>query len=192
MVKAIYEAVTMAIPRREVVYAAKNFLMHSNEDVVHIDNVHSPKFGSSDFSFINKAKTNLTVARLNYKEDREKFLISSISYYFWLKEFITVSEFFFKDDCGLGMYLFSDDFSPAICHVIDNLTNKLRVHLVKYNILQVEDLDEPAIYFQQVTPENLAQDMPRKEVKQKEAPPTTEISSEELSEFNRLKECYLT
>jgi len=203
MLKATYEAVSIAIPRKELVDAAKKFLLRSesNKDLVLVDNIDSPNFGSSDLLFINKAKTNLTVARLNDREDCERFIILSISYYFWLKESIRVSNIFSNRETGLDMYLFSHDFSAAIHYLMDNLAKRLKVYLIKYNSFEVEDLDEPAIYFQHMTLEKLAQDKLVEKDRRKEEPLLTqekgpadplEISAQELSEFNRLKERYLT
>lgn len=182
MLKATYEALSLAIPKQELVSAAKRFLLDSdsNRDLILLDNIDSPKFGSSDLLFINKAKTDLTLARLNDRADCERFVISAISYYFWLNESIRVDEILFDRKSRLEMYLFSPDFSPAICYLVDNLSKKYGVHLVKYNIFQVEDLDEPAINFQHITLKGPAQDKP-----------TSNISPQELSEFYRLKEHYL-
>ncbi|MBE9581474.1 MAG: hypothetical protein IMF18_07635 [Proteobacteria bacterium] len=202
MAKTVYDAVSTAIPRDELVDAAKKFLMHSdsNKDLVLADNIESPQFGSSDLLFLNGAKTRLRVARINDTRDTEKFIVSSMSYYWWLEQSLTISEAFHNRKTGLDMYLFSNDFSAAIEYVMDNLGRKFNVHLLKYNILQVEGLDEPAIYFQRMTPRDLAQDVPaEKHNSQEEAPPTEEtetsdaleISAPELEEFYRLKEHYL-
>lgn len=202
MVKTIYETVSIAIPRKELLDAAKRFLLHSvsHQDLVLADNIYSPKFGSSDLLLINKAKTNLTIGRLNDREEGENFIISSISYYFWLKEFITISEVFLNGKCGLEMYLFSRDFSAASRYLMDNLTGKLKVSPIKYKILQVEGLNEPAIYFQYITPKDHVQENPVEKERQEEKVDLTEekersaalkISAQELREFDRLKEVYL-
>ena len=202
MVKTTYETVSIAIPRKELLDAAKKFLMHSgsHRDLVLVDNIYSPKFGSSDLLLVNKAKTNLIVGRLNDREEGENFIISSISYYFWLMEFITISEVFLNGKCGLDMYLFSHDFSAASRYLMDNLTGKLKVYPIKYNTLQVEGLNEPAIYFQHMSLGDHAQDKPvKKERKDENAILTEEqegsaslkISPQELREFDRLKELYL-
>lgn len=90
MVKATHEAVSLPIRKEELVVAAKDFLEEdeSNRDVIFLDNVHSPEFGSSDLLFTDKAKTKLTAIRLNDKENDETFIVSSISYYMWLKQLI--------------------------------------------------------------------------------------------------------
>ena len=202
MVKTIYETVSIAIPRKELLDAAKRFLLHSgsHKDLVLVDNVYSPKFGSSDLLLVNEAKTNLTVGRLNDREEGENFIVSSISYYFWLKEFITISEVFFNGKCRLGMYLFSRDFSPASRYLMDNLAPKLQVYPIKYKILQVEGVDEPAIYFQDITPKDYTQEKPVKKERQgekvvlteeKEGSAALKISAQELREFDRLKGLYL-
>ena len=202
MVKAIYKAVSLAVPRQELLAAAKKFLLHSdsNKELILVDNIDSPQFGSSDLLFVNKVEPSVTIVRLNDQDDCEKFIIASISYYLWLKEFMTVSEIFFNAKSGLDMYLFSSNFSAATCRMVDNLSEEIRAHLIKQHILRVEGVDEPAVYFQHMTPEDLVRDDPLKDegrekeavlTQEKEPSPALEISAEELSEFNRLKERYL-
>lgn len=200
--KTTYETLSITIPRKELLDAARKFLLHSGlgNDFVLVDNIYSPKFGSSDLLFMNRAKTNLTVARLNDRKEGEDFIISSISYYFWLKEFITISEVFFNAKGGLDMYLFSHDFSVAIRYLMDNMARRLKVYAIKYNILQVEGLNEPAIYFQHISPKNHTQDKPLKKerqegkvilTKEKERSAALKLSAQELMEFDRLRELYL-
>jgi hypothetical protein len=203
-VKKIYDAVSTAIPREELMDAAKEFLLRSgsHQDVVLGKNITSPQFGSSDLLFVNHGKTHLTVARLNDTEDIERFIISSMSYYVWLKDFVTVGEIFSSGKIEMDLYLFSHDFSAAISYLMHHLATNLEIYLIKYHILQVEGLDEPGIYFQRLTPEDLAQDRPltldtRQEAalpkEEKETSDTVvDISTQELSEFNRLKERYLS
>jgi hypothetical protein len=204
-VKIINDAVSMAIPREELMDAARKFLLDSGsrQDVVLGKNIASPQFGSSDLSFVNQGKTHLTVARLNDAEAIEKFIISSMSYYVWLKELVTASEILSNGKMEIDMYLFSHDFSAAISYLMHHLATNLEIYLIKYQILQVEGLDEPGIYFQRLTPEDLAQDRPVTldthqeaalpgEEQAKETSDTLEISPEELSEFNRLEERYLS
>ena len=202
MVQTAYETVSIVIPRKELLDAAKSFLLcfGSDKDLILVDNIYSPKFGSSDLLLVNKAKTNLTVGRLNDREEGENFIIASISYYFWLKEFITISEVLFNNKCGVDMYLFSHDFSAASCYLMDNLTRKLNVYPIKYNILQIEGLNEPAIYFQHIAPQEHAQNKPVKKednedkavsTEEKEGSAVLKISAQELREFDRLTELYL-
>ena len=202
MLQTIYDAKSTVIPRQELLDAAKSFLLcfGSDKDLILVDNIYSPKFGSSDLLLVNHAKTNLTVGRLNNRAEDEKFIIESISYYFWLKEFITISEILFNNKCGVGMYLFSHDFSAASRYLIDNLIRKLNVYLIKYNILQSESLNGPAIYFQHIAPIDHAKKKPvKKEDKEdkvvstgeKEGSAALKISAQELREFDRLTELYL-
>jgi len=203
MVKIINDAVSTALPQEELMDAAKRFLLHSGsrEDLVLGDNIASPQFGSSDLLFVSQEKTHLTVARLNDTEDTEKFVISAMSYYVWLKDLVTASEILSNGKIEIDMYLFSHDFSAAISYLMHHLATKLDIYLIKYNILQVEGLDEPGIYYQRLTAEDLAKNRSFKRDEQKEealpteeqeTSDTLEISAEELGEFNRLQERYLS
>ena len=202
MLQTINDSESKAIPRQELLDAAKSFLLcfGSDKDLNLVDNIDSPKFGSSDLLLVNHAKTNLIVGRLNNKAEGDNFIIESISYYFWLKECITISEVLFNNKCGVGMYIFSHDFSAASCYLIDNLIRKLNVYLIKYNILQCESLNGPAIYFQHIAPIDPAKKKPaRKEdiedkvisTGEKEGSAALKISVQELREFDRLTELYL-
>jgi len=202
MVKIIYDAVSTAIPQEELTDAAKNFLLHSgsHKDLVLGDNIASPQFGSSDLLFANQGKTHLTVARLSDTEATESFVMSAMSYYFWLKDLVTATEILSNGKIEIDMYLFSHDFSASISHLMHHLATTLDIYLIKYDILQVEGLDEPGIYFQHLSPEDIARDRPlNRNTRQQEALPTEEeetsdpleLSAEELSEFNRLEERYL-
>ena len=203
MLKIVNDAVSTAIPQEELMDAAKKFLLHSgsHKDLVLGDNIASPQFGSSDLLFVNPEKTHLTVARLSDTEDTEKFVVSAMSYYVWLKDLVAASEILSNEKIAIEMYLFSHDFSPAICCLLDHLAGKLDIYLIKYKILQVEGLDEPGIYFQPLTPEVVAKNTSLKGDEQKEealpreeeeTSDALEISAEELSEFNRLQERYLS
>jgi len=203
MLKIVNDAVSTAIPQEELMDAAKNFLLHSGsqKDLVLGDNIASPQFGSSDLLFVNPGKTHLTVARLRDTEDTEKFVISAMSYYVWLKDLVTASEILSNGKVDIDMYLFSNDFSAAISCLMDHLATKLDIYLIKYKILQVEGFDEPGIYFKPLPPKDLAKNrsfdrdeqkveaLPKEE---QETSDTLEISDEELSEFNRLQERYLS
>jgi len=203
MLKIVNDAVSTAIPQEELMDAAKHFLLHSgsHKDLVLGDNIASPQFGSSDLLFVNQGKTHLTVARLRDTEDTEKFVISAMSYYIWLKDLVTASEILSNGKIDIDMYLFSHDFSAAVSCLMHHLATKLDIYLIKYKILQVEGLDEPGIYFQRLTPEDLAKNRSFKGVEQREealpreeqeTSDMLEISDEELSEFNRLQERYLS
>ena len=192
MVKLSYKTFSVSIARKDLVESAKKFLLHSesHQDLILVDNIHSAQFGSSDILFLDKAKTNVTVAKLHHEGECERFVMASISYYFWLNEFIKASEVFFNKKSGLEMYLFSDDFSAPIRYMIDNIPEKLKIYLVKYHFLQVEDLSEPVIYFQHMTAREVPPDKPKKKERQEKSVPP-KISAEELNEFHRLEELYL-
>jgi hypothetical protein len=205
MLKITHDTGSAPIPKEGLLDATKRFLLHSdsNKDLVLIENINSLKFGSSDLLFINEAKTNLTVTKLNNRENTEKFVISSISYFFWLAECIAAGKVLFNGNIGLDMYLFSPEFSTAICYLVDNLAPELPIHLVKYRIIDVEDLDRPAIHFQRLNFNDPIQGPTQDELEKdslvgqdvitqkKEGSMPIEISAQELSEFRRLKQHYL-
>ncbi|MDY6986562.1 MAG: hypothetical protein SWQ30_00740 [Thermodesulfobacteriota bacterium] len=202
MVKIVYDVGTVGIPRDELVDAAKTFLLQSgsHKNLVPADNIDSPQFGSSDLLFVSHAKTHLTVARLNDTDDCERFIISSISYYLWLKQLVTVNEALFGAKSRLDMYLFSHHFSASICNLIPRLSTEFKFQLINYSVVLVEGLDEPAVYFQLLTPEKPFQRKPKEKrapleeviLKQDQGTPDSlAISAQELSEFVRLKEQHL-
>jgi len=203
MVKIINDAVSTAIPQEELMKAAKNFLLQSgsDQDLVSADNIASPHFGSSDLLLVNPEKTHLTVARFRDTEDAEGFVIPAMAYYVWLKDLVTASEWLSHGKMDIAMYLFSHNFSAAIPYLMDHVASTLDIHLVKYHVLKVEGLDEPGIYFQALPPSILGTNTSseRHETKvaavageEEDTSDALEISAEELSEFNRLQERYLS
>ncbi len=200
MLRSAYEAVSSVLPANELKDAAKRFLLHSdsNKGLILADNIDSPKFGSSDLLFLAQAKSSITAVRLNHEDEGEEFVVSSASYYLWLEESMKVAEIFFNAK-NLEMYLFSRDFSEAACHIMDYLSQRVRIHLVRYMRLHVQGLDEPVIYFQHLTPEDPpekkqaernGQDEQAALMKEKRWA-TLRVSAEELEEFDRLRRLYL-
>jgi hypothetical protein len=201
MLKMTHGAVSLAIPRMELLDAAKKFVLHSdaNQDLVLVENVDSPKFGSSDLLFINGDRTNLTIGKLSDRESNETFVISSICYYFWLMECITAGRAFFNGKTRADMYLFSHEFSDPIRYLLDNLCQVYPIYLIQYHIINVENLDGPAIHFQHVNFKGRVQETLERtsleghilSADKEERAVSQEISDQELREFHRLKEQYL-
>jgi hypothetical protein len=198
MAKTTFEADTTKITSKELLNSAREFFLRSeaNKNAVLVDNINSPNLGSSDLLFVNEAKTNVTAVRLDHGidgEGGEKFIISSISYYLWLKQVVSASEVFLDRKRRLEMFLVSQDFSDSIHFLMGNLPSGLEIHLVKYRVLEIEGLDEIAIYFQHISFERPSRDKRIKGLRgrQEETPESPEISDQELREFNRLKKIYL-
>ncbi len=145
-----------SVPKDRLVEAAGQFLLNlgSYEDASVEENIASPKFGSSDLLLTNKAKTDIVCARLNNGKNCEAFIVSAIAYYFWFREFLQVGQCLFNGKPRLEMYFFLDDLPAVVSHMLEKLRENVRVHLVKYNILQVEGLKGLAIYFQHIFPDN--------------------------------------
>jgi hypothetical protein len=204
MLKPADEPILPLIPKEELVGAAKAFLINSdpNSHLVALENINSFDYGSSDLLLVDKAKANLTAVKLRCpegQESSEKFVISSLCYYFWLREAITIGEVLLKVKTELQMFLFSHDFSSAIFYLVDNMVREFPIHVVRYSVCRSEDLDEPEIHFHDVTFRETAQKGPQErnlekrgtliEVRRKSIP--TAISPQELGEFCRLRERYL-
>ncbi len=145
-----------SVSKDQLVEAAGKFLLNleSYKDASIEENIASPKFGSSDLLLTNKAKTSIVCAKLNNGRNCEAFIVSAIAYYFWFREFLKVGQCFFNGKPRLEMYFFLDDLPAIVSHMLEKLRENVRVHLVKYNLLQVEGLKGPAIYFQHVFPNN--------------------------------------
>jgi hypothetical protein len=204
MLKPTNESVLSLIQREELVGEAKTFLLNSdpNGNFVALQSINSLDYGSSDLLLVNKAKANLTAAKLRYPKDKEsgeKFVISSLCYYFWLREAITIGEVVLNVKTEVEMFLFSHDFSSAIFYLVDNLVRDFPIHVVRYSICRSEELDEPEIHFQDVTFRGTAQKGRQKShfekggalIEGSEKPLPIAISPQELGEFCRLRERYL-
>ena len=201
MLRMTYGTVSLGISRMDLLDAAKKFVLRaaSNEDLVLLENVHSPRFGSSDLLFMNRASKNLTIAKLIDESGNERFIISSICYYLWLVECITAGRAFFNAKARPDMYLFSHEFSDAIHYLCDNIWQVYPIHLIRYALVNVEGLDGPAIHFQHLNVQDRVKNAIERNsagrhrllAKKKEDTIPQGISPDELAEFHRLKEQYL-
>ena len=203
MLKATYDAPASEISKSSLLEAAKGFLLHgkNKQSFIDLNNLDSLHFGASDLCLVNEDRTRMTVVRLGQKGEGEDFIFSCISYYFWLKQNITVTEILLNQQVEVIMYVFARDFSPAVSFLMQNLRETRSIYLVKYSILQVEGLKEPAISFQALSPQNFSTNEGGSKLSQKEQgysqeepreSASSELSDEELREFGRLKQLYLS
>jgi hypothetical protein len=204
MLKPTNEWIPSTVTRKELVHAAKAYLLKPDppEELVVAQDINSIEYGSSDLLFVNRTKAKIIVAKIRHPEDEEsgeKFLISSLCYYFWLMEVLVIGEILLKLKPRLDLYLFSHDFSLAVFYLVDNLIKEFPIHLIRCTTGQAEDLPEPAIHFQDVTLTGVAQSRRQKRyvgdrerlVNAKKEPMSLKILPEELSEFYRLTRRYL-
>ena len=182
--------------------AARKFLenFQPTKGMVLTQNIPSPKFGASDLIFVDKEKERIAIVMLLDGESYETFVVSALSYYFWLEESLSAIEGVFGGKKRVGMYLFCDYFSSAIRYMIEHVSGKSDILLVQYKVLQVEGLEEPVVHFhpidfeipssdtQQTHKRQIQEDLP---AEQEKGLSFDEISAQELKEFNRLKALYL-
>jgi hypothetical protein len=204
MLKPVHEFPPPGITRKELVGAARAFLIQSNPtgELVPSQSITSLEYGSCDLLFVNRTNANLTAAKIRHAGDQErveKFVVSSLCYYFWLLESITIGEVVLRVKTQLDLYLFAPDFSSAIFYLVDNLIKDFPIHVVKYNRCDRDDVDAPTVHFQDVTFKGMGRrDPQRREPEgrkavgaEREEAVSPEISPQELSEFYRLGERYL-
>ena len=93
MLKATYEASASEIEKSRLLEAARGFLLHGKyeQSFINLRNLDSVHFGASDLCLVNKDRTCITVVRLGQEGEGENFILSSLSYYFWVKQNITVT-----------------------------------------------------------------------------------------------------
>lgn len=153
MLRIASEVITAKVPREDLIHAAGDFLLHLQGDpeVFPLERIVSPEFGSSDIAFAGKPKDCVTVARLNGEQDSEAFLVESLAYYLWAKELISISGAIMNTSSEMKMFLFSSCFSKSVHRIMDHWNPALKVHLIKYRIFKVEDLEKPVIHFEPVT-----------------------------------------
>jgi len=182
------EADAVKVSRKELAAAAKKFLLPpgTEKDVVQQEKMDSP-FGAVDLLFTNKAQASVTAVRIQEGAEHEKYILSSISCFFWLKDFFSSHRNHAAEIQELEMVLFAPVFSAAAVYLFEMLCSKFKIRPVKYHILHVEDLKDPAIFFQDIAGWNYMQSVNKESVaEEKEA-----VSARELQEFRRLKESYI-
>ncbi len=180
--------------------AARAFLLggYFKEGFSVAPNIDSPEFGSSDLLLVDKSKINIICAKLHHGRDCEAFVVSAMAYYFWLKEFLKVGAIFLQQQAHLDMFLFSGRFPASISCLTGHLKGDTRVHLIQYNVFNVEGMEDPVVSFQYVIPGPNADDQRARKkgvVQRPPALPRQESESDapdsprrEFDAFNRLKD----
>lgn len=108
----------------------------------------SSRFGTSDLVYVNPAERHVVCARLDVGNETERFLLSSISYYFWLRELVHAARSLFDESPTLDMFIFLNRLPGGVCYMLEKLRDNLRVHLIRYRVLPVGGGRETALYFE--------------------------------------------
>jgi len=185
------------IARKEIIAAVQKYLSPAAAVVLQSSPV-SALFGASDLFLVDKAANRIMAARIQADEGLEQFIISAISYFYWLQETWRAHRRS-GDAAEPEVYLFARDISAPTGYLVDKCCQALRLSLIQYHILQIEDLPEPAIFFQRRGPReyvgNMNQALAATAPSPARAPALSallaEVSPQELQEFSRLKKSYL-
>lgn len=197
--KSARKADVATVSSSALLAAAKSYLYRQGpcQDLVAVENMDSPQFGSSDLLFVNGTRTRIICARLSRMRHSEAFVVSAMAYYRWLRQSLGVGALFFGQEPALDMYLFANSFSPATTCVLNDWLDEDSLHLVSYDIWQVDGLSQPVARFRSVTPAPAARQKParpnireepaRVDKKHGEADPAS-LSLQQWETFQRLKE----
>ena len=197
--KSAHEVDVASIPSSALLRAAGTYLLRADDKkgFFAVDNIDSPRFGSSDLLFVNKARTRVVCAKLSREKNCEAFVVSAIAFYCWLKELIQVGASLFGQQATLDMVVFANGFPSAVTYMMDRWTRDVSLHLIQYNIFRVEDLGHPVVRFRPVKPVHQVQrNKEKKEAdqvngthnKNQQKSESQDISHQEWEAFQRLKE----
>ena len=197
--KSAHEVHAGGIPRSVLLRAARTYLLRADDKkgFFAVDNIDSPRFGSSDLLFVNKTRTRVVCAKLSREKNGEAFVVSAVAFYCWLKKLMQVGASLFGRQATLDMVLFANDFTPAVTYMMDAFAADASIHLIQYNIFRVEGLEHPVVRFRPVKPirkgrrnnetQDAAQTM-QTQNKDQQKNDSQDISRREWEAFQHLKE----
>jgi hypothetical protein len=147
---------TLSPCRQELLEAAGQYIRRlvNNDAIRAAENIASPRYGKSDLLFVTPTGGHVVVVKLDDGKERERFLISSISYYFWLRELMHAVSPFLGQMPKLDMFFFLGHVPVGVSFMLEKLRDNLRVHLIRYRIVPSENEKERALYFEHVFPES--------------------------------------
>jgi hypothetical protein len=197
--KSAHEVHVGGIPRSVLLRAARTYLLRADDKkgFFAVENIDSPRFGSSDLLFVNKTRTRIVCAKLSREINGEAFVVSAVAFYCWLKKLMQAGASLFGRQATLDMVLFANDFTPAVTYMMDVFAADASVHLIQYNIFRVEALEHPVVRFRPVKPirkgrrNNETQDAEQTtqtQNKDQQSPEPQDISRREWEAFQDLKE----
>lgn len=175
----------------------QDFLLGSQQrnQVVFLENIDSPEFGRSDLIFVSQQDDTLNIVRLNDEHQTERFVVTSLAYCLWIRHFTSVHGALLNTRGGLTLHLISCEFAPAVVSAAALLAGRVDLNLVRYQVLMIEGLNEPIVYFEQVAPPKPPQHVTGKLFESSwdlipaqeggHAAPSN-VTAEEMGEFNRL------
>jgi hypothetical protein len=142
--------------RHELLAAVAKYIRRfpNNRALRAAENIVSPRYGRSDLLFVAPTGGHVVCVKLDDGKECERFLISSISYYFWLKELIHAARFFFGKMPRLDMFFFLGHISEDVSFMLEKLRDNLRVHLIQYRFMRSENEKERVLCLEQLLPGN--------------------------------------
>jgi hypothetical protein len=197
--KTAHEVDMAGIPSSALLQAARTYLLRADayKEFVAVENIDSPRFGSSDLLLVNKTRTRVVCAKLARTKDCEAFVVSAIAFRGWLKSLMHVGASLFGQPATLDMVLFANGFPEAVACMMDEWAKDTKIHLITFNIFRVEDLRHPVVRFRPVRTGRVAQQKTEKPTAKKEtatqnryqqASESQDISRQEWETFQHLKD----
>lgn len=205
MLKYADEASPASVPEKEILDAAGRFLRHCHAEnyLAAAADIESSDFGGASLAFLKRDRSGLIVARLHYKENFADFFLQSIAFKNWLEECLHLTKTILGRDIGLDVYLFSHDVPSTDSPLWKAISEISGLYFIKYSILNIEAQQMPVIRFESleafhhekkkgIEVEQSCRGSAVMETRNEKFQAVSELSSDEIDEFYRLKTLYLT
>ena len=200
MLKNAYDVSPQTVSEEVLLEAAVRFLHRIIGDgiLLPVENLASSDLGASDLAFVRQDRSWLTVAKLHRRGDFETFALQAAAYHLWLKECTRISQTILNRTIGLDTYLISYNLPSADSFLLKAISGISGLSFIRYQLLDIEDWDEPVVRFKLIDVEACAKDRPEREKNDNTANqqdvrslPVPGLSPLEIDAFNRLKAQHL-
>jgi hypothetical protein len=203
MLKNAYDASPLSVSREALLESAARFLrrLAGDDALVPVDGMTSADWGAPDLAFVKRGTGGITAAMVHCQGDFAGFALRAAAYYCWLKECVRFSETILGRTIGLNIYIVSHDVPSADSYLLKALSAISGLFFIKYQVLDIEEQRIPVVRFHllEMSPSTKDGSNGNRGLEAavaaaaRDGQPLSEcaLSSQEIEEFNLLKERYL-
>ena len=203
MLKNAYDVSYLSVPRESKLESVTRFLQRLAGDdlLVPVAEIVSPDLGAPDLTFVKRGTAGVAVAMVHQWGSFAGFALRAAAYHRWLKECVCLSEAIIDRTIGVDTYIISHDIPSADSYLLKVLSDFAGLFFIRYQILEIEEQQKPVVRFhllgvnrrsEEESDENrsIEANMASEKAAGRDLS-AYELSSNEIDEFNVLKERYL-